>query len=210
MVVLLVVLMFVIFIAIGLIREYSLKKKASVAESTITDPKTNLESKVFVHPSHTFARVESDEVVLVGMDEFAQRVFGFVNPIDMPAKGKKVKQGDKAWDMVYRSKKIKQIIPVDGDVIQVNKDPLSLKDWVLKIKPTHLKENVKSLLPVSFVTDCFNEIKEHYVKDHSQKFAYTLAYTLQDGGELIEGFSEYFSDEQWNEFYSKYFERKQD
>ena len=208
MVVLLVVLMFVIFIGIGLFREYSLKKKSSAAESLNNDPGTNLTSEIFVHPSHTFAKVESENVVLVGMDDFALRVFGFVNPIDLPAEGKKVKQGDKAWDLVFRSKKIEQIIPVDGDVIQVNKDPLSLKDWILKIKPTHLKENIKTLLPTSFITDCFNEIKENYVKNHSKKFAYTLAYTLQDGGELIEGFSEYFSDSQWDEFYSKYFKRK--
>ncbi|MBN2412989.1 hypothetical protein JXQ31_14980 [candidate division KSB1 bacterium] len=208
MVVLIVVLMFVIFIGIGLIREYSLKKKSSEAESTIENFGTELASEVFVHPSHTFAKVGSDGVVMVGMDEFARRVFGFVNPIDLPVEGKKVKQGDKAWSIVFRSKKIEQIIPVDGDVIQVNKDPLSLNDWILKIKPTHLKENIKNLLPTSFIADCFKEIKEKYVKNHSQKFAYTLAYTLQDGGDLIEGFSEYFSDSQWNEFYNKYFQHK--
>jgi len=209
MVVILVALMFVIFISIGLIQAYATKKNAVVPESAREiNPLTGKEGELFIHPSHTFAKVESDDVVIVGMDEFALRVFGFVNPIDLPVEGKKVKQGDKAWNIIFRAKQIEQIIPVDGDVIQVNKDPLSLKDWILKIKPTHLKKNIKKLLPTSFITDCFNDVQENYIKNHTQKFAFTFAYTLQDGGELIAGFSEYFSEAQWNEFYARYFEKK--
>ena len=209
MVVILVALMFVIFISIGLIQAYATKKKAVVPESPReNNPVTVEESEIFIHPSHTFAKVQPEGTVLVGMDEFALRVVGFVNPIDLPVEGKKVKQGDKAWNIVFRSKKIEQKIPVDGDILQVNKDPLSLKDWIIKIKPSRLKDNIKNLLPPSFITDCFNEVKEKYIKDHNQRFAFTFAYTLQDGGELITGFSEYFSDAQWNEFYTRYFEKK--
>ena len=50
------------------------------------------------HQGHTWLKAEGDQLVSVGMDDFAQKLLGKVDTIRLPAVGEKLAQGEKGWE----------------------------------------------------------------------------------------------------------------
>lgn len=95
--------------------------------------------------SHEWAKKEGDTIV-VGISDYAQDSLGDVVFVEVPEKGKNVKQGE-AFGVVESVKAASDIYaPVSGEVVEanealadepetVNKDPFG-EGWLIKIKPS--------------------------------------------------------------------------
>ena len=66
---------------------------------------------VMFHPGHAWARVEGDDMVTVGMDDFAAKLLGSVDSMSLPREGSKVKQGSFGWLMKAESRAIHMLSP---------------------------------------------------------------------------------------------------
>ena len=197
MVVLLLLAMFLVFIGISYWREQAARRRMSVAVKTAKAmPNT---AEYYMHPSHSFARVISDEVVEVGMDEFSQHAFGYLDEISLPEKGAKVQQGDIAWQARVGGRLISQRIPVDGVIIEANEK--SGSDWLLKIKPSHLSDNLHNLIRGASVGEWLKMARAKFLMEHSG----ILVPAMQDGGELVDGFARHLTDSQWQAFCKEFF-----
>ena len=108
------------------------------------------------HQGHGWAKAGNEGVVSVGLDDFAQKLVGKVDFIDLPPVGSRLAQGEKGWVLRAGAQAIPMLSPLDGEVVAVNEeaarspgivneDPFG-KGWLLKIRPARLAANRTNLL----------------------------------------------------------------
>ncbi len=197
MVVLIMVAMFLIFIGISYLQEKAAKRRATVQAPRVVSAASD--AGMYLHPSHSFARIISDQEVEVGMDDFSKRAFGWMDEIILPKAGTAVRQGETAWKGRVAERMVSQRIPVDGEIIAVNERRQG--DWLLKIKPSRLQENLSNLIQGASVSQWLKMARAKFLMEH----AGSLVPAMQDGGELVDGFARHLTDEQWREFCQEFF-----
>ncbi len=110
----------------------------------------------YYYQGHTWARVEYGGWVRVGVDDFALRLLGKQDVIEMPPPGSVLRQGQPAGTLRRAGKAASFISPVDGVVAAINHKVLEKafiandapyeEGWLMLIQPTNLQENLKNLL----------------------------------------------------------------
>jgi len=162
MVVLLVVLTVLCFITVEM--AIRLKERRRVEASIrAMDPAAFLPYRpayeipggLFFHGGHTWAKLEDSGNVQVGLDGFAQGILGKVDRYELPAAGKRVRQGEPALAVHQSGKRIEFVAPVDGEICAVNerlnadlrgaREKPYEKGWAVVIRPTNLAHNLKKL-----------------------------------------------------------------
>ena len=174
-----------------------LPMKESVAEPF------EISKGILAHPSHTWAEVVQPNLVNVGMDKFTSSVFGSIQEIELPSQGDRIYQGDKAWKIKRGERKLVQVSPVSGRVVEVNKkfveDPRLLtqenpeKNWILKIAPARLAREAKNLLSGEMLARWNQAVKEQLVST----LVPTSYPVLQEGGEIKPDLGDDLTSEQW-------------
>ncbi len=110
----------------------------------------------YFHPGHTWAKLEQDETVRVGIDEFALRVLGPFDRIEGPLMGKLVKQGESAIVATRGELDAKILSPVSGVVTSINpnlreegraagQDPYA-NGWVMSVHAEDLRRDLRNLM----------------------------------------------------------------
>jgi glycine cleavage system H lipoate-binding protein len=120
----------------------------------------------YLHRGHAWAKIEEGKSVRIGIDDFALRMLGPLDRIDMPLIGKEVKQGQPGI-ILHRSGHAANVLsPVSGVVTAnntrvnenghlANQDPYT-KGWVLQVHARNLRHDLKNLM----------------IKDETQDFLY--------------------------------------
>jgi len=156
------------------------------------------------HQGHAWFRKEGREVVTVGLDDFAQRILGRIDEVDLPYAGARVSQGEKGWTLTVDSRIIPMISPVDGEVVAVNaaalRNPQVVNDdpygrgWLLKVRATKLSANARNLLSGNvarrMVEESLNEIRRQSGED--------LGIVYQDGGVPVSGMARALYGDRWD------------
>src|SRR5512136_2283503 len=75
---------------------------------------------VELHPGHTWARMEADGTVAVGLDDLGHSLMGPVDRMELPAAGAAVEQGAVAVTLGAGGKRIGLLSPVGGEVVAAN------------------------------------------------------------------------------------------
>jgi glycine cleavage system H protein len=108
------------------------------------------------HQGHSWAIPEDEYVVKVGMDDFAHRLLGRPDAVELPGLGTRLLQGERGWAITVGSTSVEMLSPVDGEVVGVNyrvvdspeilcEDPYD-RGWLLKVRVPEQKRNQKNLL----------------------------------------------------------------
>ena len=110
----------------------------------------------YLHQGHTWAKIEEDNMVRVGMDDFAARLLGPAEQIHVPLTGKAVQQDQAGFDIHRGSQTAHLLSPVSGVVTDRNarlvEDPtLAHRDpyaegWVLRLHAPQLRDELKPLV----------------------------------------------------------------
>jgi CheY-like chemotaxis protein len=109
----------------------------------------------FVSPGHAWAEIEANGEVCVGLDDFARKVLGSVERVELPAAGARLARGD-VLCVLRRGDEIARLrVPVAGVVAQVNpalqRHPALLTEspydegWVCTLRPTALSGDLSEL-----------------------------------------------------------------
>ena len=115
----------------------------------------NMPDELYFHEENSWAKVESDGTVRVGMDDFYQKQAGDTTYIDLPFEGDTVSQGE-TCGKIQSSKWVGKLVsPISGEIVEVNSElendcRLINKDsyssgWIMRIKPSNLEEELKKL-----------------------------------------------------------------
>ncbi len=115
----------------------------------------SLPDDLYYHEEHSWARLEEDGSVTVGMNDFFQKEAGEIVFVDMPEEDDEVEQGEVCGKIQSRKWIGKLCSPLSGTIIEVNED---LEDevtlvntdpygggWVFRMKPSDLDEELSKL-----------------------------------------------------------------
>ena len=115
----------------------------------------NLPNDLYYHQEHAWVKVESDDTVIVGMNDFYQKSAGDTTYIDLPFEGDEVEQGETCGKIQSAKWVGKFVSPVSGEITKVNeeleddstlinKSPYD-QGWIMKVKVTNFEEDKKKL-----------------------------------------------------------------
>ncbi len=115
-----------------------------------------LPDELYYTKDHTWARVEDDGTVTVGMDAYGAKAAGNIEFIDLPMEEDEF-EGGEAFGSLESAKWVGGLLmPVSGTVIAVNEkieDELNLlsedpygEGWLIKVRPANLKDDLKALV----------------------------------------------------------------
>ena len=168
----------------------------------------------YFHQGHSWAKPIEEDIVTVGINDFAYKMLGNPNKIEIPGKGKKIVQGEKGWCLKYEDECVEMLSPVNGEIIEVNNEVIEnpeLKSeelynngWLMKVKVSKLKTDLKNLISEKLADAWIGET-ENMVRE---KFTDSLVPVLQDGGTPVKGFVRVLSPDNWHEIASEFLKTK--
>ena len=110
---------------------------------------------VFFSPGHVWANVTIPGMVRVGLDDFARKMIGRIDALELPAKGATIKKGECLFSIRQGGRAAVFHAPISGTVHEVNADlPKHLEwlesrpyeqGWVCSMKPEHLEDELRQL-----------------------------------------------------------------
>jgi len=115
----------------------------------------NFPDDLYYHKEHFWAKVTGN-IVIMGTNDFAQRLAGQIVYIELPSPGRALEQG-KPCGSLESGKWVGRIYaPISGKVESsnqeledtpelINEDPYE-KGWICKINPSNLEEELKNLM----------------------------------------------------------------
>lgn len=113
------------------------------------------------HPGHTWLTRERQHLARVGADEFAAKLAGNIEKIELPKPGQWIRQGQTAWSLFRNGEKASMISPIEGEVVEVNpevaNDPSLLrrdpygKGWLMTVNVPDEQSTWRNLLPGNLV-----------------------------------------------------------
>nr|NJM04513.1 glycine cleavage system protein H [Desulfobacula sp.] len=110
----------------------------------------------YLHPGHTWIKIEDQGMVRMGIDDFAGKLFGGFDGIRAPLMGKKLRQGKSALALAREDHEVSFVSPVNGIITEINsrvmRNPCLIKDdpyaggWVFILYCPALKQDLKHLM----------------------------------------------------------------
>lgn len=199
-------------------------KKAAISGTNLSNPKGFDENTVVVpqglyfDKSHTWAFMEKDGTVSVGLDDFMPHITGPITRVEMKNPGEKIKKGDKLLSIIQSGKQLHIYAPVSGTILKqnetlisessfINTSPYS-EGWVYKIEPADWFKEIQ-LLDMAEKYKRWLETEFSRLKDflattlRPESVEYSLV-VLQDGGVLKDGVLADFGPEIWEDFQSNF------
>ncbi len=163
---------------------------------------------VHLHPGHTWARLEPDGLVSVGIDDLAYKLVGPAT-VDLPAPGTEVRQGEPAIALSEDGRSVPLLSPVDGTVVAVNgeaKGNGALDDpygagWLFKVDAPRLAANLRQLhagAPAHRMLEAAGEAL-------AVRMDPELGRVLQDGGTPVHGIARALAGDEWDALAREFF-----
>jgi glycine cleavage system H lipoate-binding protein len=108
------------------------------------------------HQGHAWALGESPNLVRAGIDDFAAKLIGEAEEVNLPQRGQWIRQGQKVWSFRVNGELIEMVSPIEGTVSDVNDEvvrhPESLTadpygdSWLMTVQSPDAKTNFRNLL----------------------------------------------------------------
>ncbi len=110
----------------------------------------------YFHNGHTWARIESGGHIRVGLDDFALKLLGKADALDLPLMGKELDQGVAGWGLKRGANSADVLSPIDGVVLEVNArvrenpeitnhEPYG-DGWLFTVRTPDVKDTMKKLM----------------------------------------------------------------
>ncbi len=164
---------------------------------------------VYLHPGHTWARLEADGLVAVGADDFAHKLVGAAH-VELPGLGEHVMQGEPALEIGDGEKSVPMLSPVDGTVVAVNTAAKERPDGLSD--PYGAAGCSRSRRPASPRTSASSCARARPAaswrtprRSLALRLAPELGRVLQDGGTPVNGIARALSGDGWDQTARQFF-----
>jgi len=209
MIILLVVLTFAAAI---LLDHLLLRRKLVVVAATPEAPRPrvapaivagfNLPDNLAYHPGHTWAAAEGPTRVRIGIDDLAAKLAGDIDKIDIPERGRWIRQGQKIISMHRDGREISLVSPMEGEIVDINEtallnpkearlDPYG-SGWLLAVNAPDAKTNFRNLLG--------GTLARRWMDDAAARLRNLIPATLataQEGGIAVDDLVKQIPDADW-------------
>ncbi len=168
------------------------------------------------HPGHTWALSESPVLVRVGMDDFASKLAGKIQSINLPQRGQWVRQGQKVATLHRDGIAVDMVSPIEGSVSDINdkllqnpelasKDPYG-DGWMITVQSPDSKINFRNLLGGSMARWWMEESATRLrAKLPALPALATAGAYAQDGGVAIDNVASQIPDNDWATLTKEFF-----
>ena len=177
--------------------------KAKPAQNSAIDW-INFASDYYYHRGHSWAMPQREDTVTIGVDDFTQKLVGIPTGLRLPAVGSKLIQGEKAWQLQVDGNEFDMLSPVNGEVVEVNKQvlerPQMLNEdpyhsgWLLKVHAPRMRSDLKNLLSGllarTWMKSSVDEIRA--------RMSGGTGVVMADGGIPLSGFAKEIDKEGWD------------
>lgn len=184
-----------------------------LSEKNIRSPKG-----LYYGKSHTWAFMEPDGMVNVGVDDFMKRVTGAITQIKFREPGERIRKGEKLLTLVHDGKQLDIYSPVTGFIREQNqallKSPAKLntvsftEGWIYKIEPANWLKDTGFMFMVEkyreWLDDEFTRLKDFLANTANNNQLVYQHIVLQDGGELKDEVLADLGPEIWEEFQTRF------
>ena len=214
-----VALLLITFVAFALI-DWLLSRKQAMKIATAASPAaTPAPAPQFLQPSiiegfavpeqlryhqgHGWICRERKNVARVGADEFAAVIAGQIEAIELPKPGQWIRQGQKAWTLKRGQESTEMISPIEGEVVEINKDVLADptllrtdpygRGWLMTVHVPDEETSFRNLVPKTSVGSWMRESVARLWAVQPQLAGVTAA----DGGRPADDLFNNMPDAEW-------------
>jgi glycine cleavage system H lipoate-binding protein/ABC-type phosphate transport system substrate-binding protein len=178
----------------------------------------NIPKGLYYDKTHTWAFMENDGMVRIGIDDFLQHVTGPITRIEMRKPGEKVRKGDMILTIIQNGKRLVVFAPISGIIKEknsnldyqynlINSSPYS-NGWVYRIEPSNWLRELQLMEMAekyqAWLSNEFLRLKDFLACSLKVNRMEYEAIVLQDGGMLKDGVLEDFGPEVWEDFQSNF------
>ncbi len=170
---------------------------------------------VFISPGHCWASMEQDGAVKVGIDDFAKKLIGKVDSLELPNLGMNIKRSQPLFSIKQGSRSISFNSPVSGKITRINTllksnlEPLEMtpyeSNWICEIDADDLDTEVVDLKIGKSAVSFYQDDLDHLI-DLKKKMGKQET-TVKQGSELYIGEFEKLDDASWEKFVAEFFKR---
>jgi glycine cleavage system H lipoate-binding protein len=172
---------------------------------------------LYYDKTHTWAFLDNDGLVKVGIDDFLQHITGPLSRVKMKMPGERIRKGKQAVSIIQDGKQLDICAPVSGIIKEQNKilstntsiinsSPYT-DGWIYKIEPTNWLKEVQFLIMEKTYKEWLKaEIQrlKEFLTDALRPGNFEYAHVLQDGGEITDRILEDLGPEAWEDFQTNF------
>ncbi len=173
---------------------------------------------LFFDRSHTWAFMEQNGLVKVGIDDFLQHITGSLTRIKVKSAGEKIKKGEYILSIIRNGKQLNIYSPVTGTIRETNKNldtdasllnssPYNL-GWVYRIETSNWLKELQFLQMsdkyAGWLKKEFVRMKDFLAVALSANKDLYSKVILQDGGELVDSTLADLGPEIWDDFQTRF------
>ena len=173
---------------------------------------------VFIAKNHTWVSMNQEGIAKIGIDDFANKLIGKIDAIELPNLGMNIKVGQPLFTVKQGTRSVSFLSPVSGKVSQINtllERNLSVlnvtpyeRNWVCALDAENLDVEIKELqIGKSAVTfyqediERFNSLMKDLVKTEKTEGEYV------EESQLYIGQLEKLTDVNWEKMVAEFFRR---
>jgi CheY-like chemotaxis protein/glycine cleavage system H lipoate-binding protein len=141
---------------------------------------------VFISDGHCWANVSEEGTARIGIDDFAKKLIGPIDAIDLPNLGMHVKKGQPLFSVKHNGRRVPFHAPLSGKVVDVNsplaqrRDALDItpyaENWICIIDADHLDTELSTLKIGNGAVQFYQEEIERF-----RTMAQAMAHRTADG-----------------------------
>jgi glycine cleavage system H lipoate-binding protein/ABC-type phosphate transport system substrate-binding protein len=173
---------------------------------------------IYFDKTHTWAFLEQNGFVKVGIDDFIRHITGEISKIKMKNPGDKVNKGDEIVSIVKNGKQLTLYSPVSGIITEcnralesgasvINSSPYE-EGWIYRIEPENWQRENQLLSMTEkhrqFIAGEISKIRDFLAGLLSEGKGMEASLVLQDGGMLSDGILSDLEPEVWEEFQTRF------
>jgi glycine cleavage system H lipoate-binding protein len=196
----------------------SLLKEISGYKTSFNENSVEIHNGLYFDKTHTWAFMEKDGIVKIGIDDFLQHVTGIFTRIKMKNPGERIKKNEPILTLIQEGKQLNVYAPISGTIkdinellvtnpSKINSSPYS-EGWIYMIEPSNWSREIQFLKIAEPYRDWLkNEfllLKDFLASSvNSQSLGYAnVAY--QEGGEIKDHVLRDLGPEAWEDFQKKF------
>ncbi|MGB5849435.1 MAG: response regulator [Ignavibacteriaceae bacterium] len=170
---------------------------------------------VFISEGHCWANIDDKGIVKVGLDDFARKLIGKIDAIELPNLGLIIRKGQRLFAVKQDNRRVTFNSPVSGKVKEINKllntDLESIEfspyenNWVCQIDAEELDSEIPQLKIGKAAVTFYQEDIEHL--QALKKKIKTGSEEDKANGHLYIGEMEKLDDVSWKRYCEEFFEK---
>jgi glycine cleavage system H lipoate-binding protein/ABC-type phosphate transport system substrate-binding protein len=176
---------------------------------------------LYFDKTFTWAFMEKDGRVKVGIDDFLQHVTGKYTRVKLKKTGEKIKKNEQMLSLLQNGKQLNIYSPVSGTVTSVNEtlanDPSIIntspytEGWFYSIEPSNWLREIQFLKMAGkhkeWLRGEFSRLKDFLASSLYTKTPEFSPVALQDGGELKDNVLQDLGPEVWEDFQKNFIDK---